>query len=240
MKEDLNPELYKFLIYKLGLDSLRNSASKLDLFPWVISTKSCCYSNKPGKKCKPSLQKLVQSKSCGAISRPENITLPSSPRHVYFNRQDALKKSYRFAASTAPLLLAISSNGSMLHVGYTTVKISSGFDFPFSDDDDIGEQKDFVSHQLGSEYSFKDQFNGCFKNNEAGFPGQDFPASKDIMQLPDIDFLWDENSILNPPSNELRRLLAVITNDFKLHRFFNFQVKKMVVQNCPRSTDTQL
>ncbi|KAL8139000.1 hypothetical protein V2J09_005001 [Rumex salicifolius] len=174
-KKDSSPEIYKFLIGKLGLDGLRNPVSEMDFFHGFVSVKSCSCCNKQWR-CRPNVQKLVKSQSFGSrSSKPDNIPLPTTPHHQkLLNRGNAvLKGRERIAVATAPLFLGVPESDSMEKAGNSELKISSDHEF---------DKLDCADQQQGAGFSFKKQFEEKFKTKKNG-QGEDYDDKKDGMTM---------------------------------------------------------
>lgn len=120
-KKDPNQELHKLLVGKLRLDCLQQPFLSMDSH---MRSCSCCSKQ---WRSRPNLQKLVQSKLPGHVSKPD-IPLPKSPVHKSLNRQEGLKKR---KDHLSPLVAG--------RMDYNKEKANSDSesDFPFSDDDDM-------------------------------------------------------------------------------------------------------
>ncbi|KAL9253840.1 putative myosin-binding protein 4 [Drosera capensis] len=172
-KKETNQETSKLFVGKLGLDGVQSPLFK-DFVPGSLGRKSCTCCSKPWR-CRPNVQKLFPSRPVATkVSKPD-IPLPSPPRARCLNCRDGFKKNRdKFSVSSTPLLLGISDDDSLSHVGYTEVKITSDSDiftsdsdsdFPLSDDDDARDRSDLLD-ELGkcqdSRFISKKQFDDMF------------------------------------------------------------------------------
>ena len=153
--KDANYELHKILVGKLQLDCLQKPFLSMD-----SHTRACSCCAKPWRS-RPNVQKSVQSKLSGHVSKPD-IPLPKSPVHKCLNRQEGLKKR-KEKLSQSPFIAGH-------HVGCSKGRVNSDSetDFHFSDEDDMNNvprhQKSVKDHYLSQSDSKspKRQYDDCF------------------------------------------------------------------------------
>ncbi|KAG7984678.1 hypothetical protein I3843_04G172500 [Carya illinoinensis] len=141
MKNNSSQETHRLLVSILGMDlvgyGFHSTLQNDDFISSSKSTKLCSCCNKPWRS-RQKAQRLQQLKLSMSGLSSNYIHLPS---HSQLNRRHRLKKIRdKFSGLETSHLLGKSGFDSLLHVGYSKLKITfdSEYEVPFTDDDGGG------------------------------------------------------------------------------------------------------